>query len=57
MGQGYRRDLVYRTYDVTQNDERFLMLRVVESDDEDSQSSLLLVRNWFTELEGILGGE
>jgi serine/threonine-protein kinase len=55
MGQDYRRDEVYRVYDVTQSDQRFLMLRIVESDDEESQSSLLLVRNWFTELEEIVG--
>jgi serine/threonine-protein kinase len=57
MGQDYRRDDVYRTYDVTQSDQRFLMLRVVESDDEESKSSLLLVKNWFTELEQMVGGQ
>ncbi len=57
MDQDYRRDLVYRAYDVTQDDQRFVMLRIVESEDESAGSDLILVKNWFTELEEILGSE
>jgi serine/threonine-protein kinase len=55
MGQDYRHDAVYRVYDVTQDDQRFVMMRVVESEGE--EADLILVKNWFTEIEGILSGE
>ena len=55
VGNDYRREDVHRAYDVTLDDQRFVMLRIVESDEEDSQSDLILVRNWFTELEQIVG--
>ncbi len=55
MGDDYRRENVHRAYDVAQDDQRFLMLRIVESDDPESESDLILVKNWFTELEQIVG--
>jgi len=57
VGNDYRRENVHRAYDVAQDDQRFLMLRIVESDDPESQSDLILVKNWFTELEQIVGGK
>jgi serine/threonine-protein kinase len=57
LGQDYRRDRWYRTYDVTPDDERFVMLRIIESDGQASKGDLILVENWFTELEQIVGGQ
>jgi serine/threonine-protein kinase len=41
-----------RSYEMTADGERFLMARVVDTDDNISR--LLIVQNWFTELEGRL---
>jgi serine/threonine-protein kinase len=43
------------TYDITADDERFLLARFVGSD-ETVQSRIILVENWFEELEEIMGG-
>ncbi len=51
------RDVTHRAYDVTQDDRRFVMLIPMERDDEETPDKLILVKNWFTELEGILGRE
>ena len=42
---------------MTQDDQRFVMLIPMERDDEEVQDKLILVKNWFTELEEILGRE
>ena len=42
-----------RSFDVTPDGERFLMARVISSDDDPSR--LILVQNWFTELEARVG--
>ena len=57
VGDEYRRESVHRAYDVTRDDQRFLMLRIVESTDAEVRSDLILVENWFTELEEIVGSE
>ena len=45
----YLRNPAYTLYDVTPDDQRFVMLRI--GDDEDATSSeLILVENWFEEL-------
>jgi serine/threonine-protein kinase len=51
------RDGVHRAYDVSRDDQRFVMLIPMERDDEETQDKLILVKNWFTELEEILGSE
>jgi len=56
LGKEYRRDRWYRTYDVTPDDQQFVMLRIITPEGE-SESDLVLVENWFTEVEEILGGE
>jgi hypothetical protein len=43
------------TWDITADDERFLLARFVGSD-ETVQSRIILVENWFEELEEIMGG-
>lgn len=55
MGDDYRREDVHRAYDVTQDDKRFVMLRIVEREQAEARSDLILVENWFTELEEIVG--
>ncbi len=57
LGDDYTRENVHRAYDLTQDDQRFLMLRIVESTQVEVRSDLIMVENWFTELEEILGGE
>jgi serine/threonine-protein kinase len=47
------RDVAHRTYDVTRDDQRFLML--VQEERAEARDKLILVRNWFTELGEMLG--
>jgi hypothetical protein len=44
------------SYVVTQDDQSFLMIRNVAADDYRDRSELILIQNWFTELEERLGG-
>jgi len=50
-------DAVYRVYDVSRDDQRFLMLLRIEQDDDGASDRLILVRNWYTELAEILAGD
>ena len=43
-----------RTYDISPDGERFLMIQEVESDDEASSTELILVQNWFDELKRLV---
>jgi Tol biopolymer transport system component len=49
----YRRDRDHRAYDVTSDDQRFLMIRLVEGSTDASE--LVLVQNWFEELKQRMG--
>ena len=50
----YMRNLAYTLYDVTPDDQRFVMLRI--GDDENAVASeLILVENWFEELRERMG--
>jgi dipeptidyl aminopeptidase/acylaminoacyl peptidase len=50
---GYRHDGTHRAYDVTSDDQRFLMIRLVEGSADASE--LVLVQNWFEELKQRVG--
>ncbi len=50
----YMRNLAYTLYDVTPDDQRFVMLRI--GDDENAVASeLILVENWAEELRERVG--
>jgi hypothetical protein len=40
-----------RTYDVSPNGERFLMLKAASSDKTSAQPSMIIVQNWTEELK------
>lgn len=46
----------WQPYDVTRDGRRFLMVRPAPSEAVGAEERLVLVRNWFTELERIVGG-
>ena len=55
--QRYRMNVVVGFYDITADDQRFLMRRVTETDDEVGDTRRLsLVQNFFEELK-VKGGE
>ena len=43
-----------RTYDVSPNGERFLMIKDSGASDETPPAELILVQNWFGELERLV---
>ncbi len=44
----------YRTYDVSPDGERFLMIKEGTPDGSDTLPSLILVQNWFEELQRLV---
>lgn len=52
LGQGQ----TAQPYDVTTDGQRFLMVRPAPSGAAGTRQRLVLVRNWFTELEQLVGG-
>ena len=52
---GYMRHSAYAMYDVTPDDQRFMMLRI-GNEENAAASELILVTNWFEELRERLGG-
>ncbi|NNF11884.1 MAG: hypothetical protein HKN72_01595, partial [Gemmatimonadetes bacterium] len=45
-----------QSYDVSRDGQRLLMVMIGQRGDEGGDQRLVLVRNWFTELEELLGG-
>ncbi|NNL30986.1 MAG: hypothetical protein HKO77_08190 [Gemmatimonadetes bacterium] len=45
-----------QSYDVSRDGQRFLMVRIGQREPEGGDQRPDLVRNWFTELEELLGG-
>ncbi len=50
----YMRNLAYTLYDVTPDDQRFVMLRIGDRENAVT-SELILVENWFEELRQRMG--
>ena len=57
VGSAYFTDAVHRYYDVSADDQRFIMVRRLLSGDRSEQPDLILVENWFVELEQLVGSE
>ena len=56
MGTDYHREPVYRYYDVSADDQRFVMIRWLRHSDGSEIPDLILVDNWLVELEQLVGG-
>ena len=48
---------MHRYYDVSADDQRFVMVRRLQSADRSDEPDLILAENWFVELEEIVGGK
>ena len=55
LGAEYHIDLWYASYDVTPDDQHFLLARVVGSGDGSEAARLIVVENWFEELRERVG--
>ena len=51
--QGYRRAEVHQQYDVTPDDQRFVMIRSIR--DAEAADELIVVENFFEELKARVG--
>jgi len=55
LGTSYHRAPVYRYYDVSADDQRFVMVRRLQADDPSDQPDLILAEHWLAELEDLVG--
>jgi serine/threonine-protein kinase len=55
MGTDYHREAVNRYYDVSADDQRFVMIRWVRASDQSDMPDLILAENWLVELEELVG--
>ncbi|MCZ6858634.1 MAG: protein kinase, partial [Gemmatimonadetes bacterium] len=53
----YRTTGTYRSFDISPDDQRFLMVRATGIGDEGPASALILVENWFEELKAKVGND
>ncbi len=51
VGPEYTVSTNYTSFDITSDDQRFLMVRSVGAEDESARSTLIVVENWFEELK------
>ena len=55
LGTEYVLSLDYTAYNVTPDDQHFLILRVTATGDESMTGRLIIVENWFEELRARVG--
>jgi hypothetical protein len=51
VGDEYELSTDYTAYDLASDDQRFLMVRVVGTDEESPPGAMIVVENWLEELK------
>jgi serine/threonine-protein kinase len=57
LGTSYHRAVVHRYYDVTADDQRFVMARQLQAADQSDVPDLILAEHWLAELQDLVGTE